>query len=142
MKRAATALTATAAIALLGGCGDDDPAPVATQPQTQPATATAPAQAGVEVELDAVEEGGLSFSEESLQVAAGQVTLAMGNPQSNKQPHAIGIEGGNGESRAGESVQPGGRSTVTVTLVPGDYTFFCPVGNHRQAGMEGVLVVE
>ncbi len=35
----------------------------------------------------------------------------------------------------------GGSKSVTVTLKPGKYTFYCTVPGHRQAGMEGTLNV-
>jgi uncharacterized cupredoxin-like copper-binding protein len=38
-------------------------------------------------------------------------------------------------------VAKGGKSTVTVDLKPGKYTFYCPVPGHRQAGMQGTLTV-
>jgi uncharacterized cupredoxin-like copper-binding protein len=36
----------------------------------------------------------------------------------------------------------GGKSTATVTVKPGTYTFFCPVDGHRAAGMTGTLTVK
>jgi uncharacterized cupredoxin-like copper-binding protein len=35
----------------------------------------------------------------------------------------------------------GGSKTVTVTLKPGTYSFYCSVPGHKQAGMEGTLTV-
>ena len=35
----------------------------------------------------------------------------------------------------------GGSKTLTLTLKPGKYTFYCTVPGHRQAGMEGTLNV-
>lgn len=138
----------------LAACGDDDEPAAGTPPATTQAAAPgqpdAPEQPeapgapeAVEVEIEAVEEDGrLSFSEESLQVAAGTVTLTMRNPDGNEQAHGVAIMGGNGQQRDGATVKPGGSSSVTVQLQPGDYTFLCPVGVHRSKGMEGVLVVE
>ena len=36
----------------------------------------------------------------------------------------------------------GGTKAVTLNLKPGKYTFYCSVPGHRQAGMEGTLVVK
>ena len=51
-------------------------------------------------------------------------------------PHDIAIKGG-GVSKIGKIVYNGGVSTVTVTLKPGSYTFYCSVDGHAAAGMRG-----
>jgi len=43
--------------------------------------------------------------------------------------------------KSGQTVQPGGASTVTADLKPGTYTFYCPVPGHEAAGMKGTLTV-
>ena len=45
-------------------------------------------------------------------------------------------------NKSGSTVQMGGKSTVTVALKPGKYTFYCPVDGHRAAGMQGTLTVK
>jgi uncharacterized cupredoxin-like copper-binding protein len=41
----------------------------------------------------------------------------------------------------GEVVERGGQSTVSLDLDTGTYEFYCSVGSHREAGMEGTLTV-
>jgi uncharacterized cupredoxin-like copper-binding protein len=62
----------------------------------------------------------------------------MDNPSS--LPHAVEIEG-NGVEVAGDTVEKGGVSKASADLKPGDYEFYCPVGGHKDAGMEGTLTV-
>lgn len=41
------------------------------------------------------------------------------------------------------TIAPGETDTITfnVDLPPGEYTFWCTIGNHRESGMEGTFVV-
>lgn len=110
--------------ALFGGCGGDDGAPAVG--------------AGVTLRADAVTSGALRFDREMLEAEAGPVTIVMANPSS--VPHAIGVKR-DGLDEQGEEVGRGERSTVSVELAPGSYTFYCPVGSHEQAGMRGTLEV-
>ena len=55
-------------------------------------------------------------------------------------PHAVEVEG-NGVEEESETVT-GGETELSVDLEPGTYTYYCPVGKHRQEGMEGTLTVE
>jgi len=137
-----------AAGALLAGCGDDssddDAAPAAAQTTaTEASTGASDAGAGAAagLTLAATEEGGLGFDKKTLSAKAGTVTITMDNPSGDQMPHAIAIDG-NGVDEDGEVVQPGGTSTVSADLKPGTYTFYCPVGQHRQNGMEGTLTVQ
>ena len=47
-----------------------------------------------------------------------------------------------GVDQDGQTVGQGGTSTVTVTLKPGRYEFYCPVDGHKDAGMKGTLTVK
>ena len=55
-------------------------------------------------------------------------------------PHAVAVEG-NGVDKDGQTVT-NGKTSLTVDLKPGKYTFYCPVPGHRQAGMQGTLTVQ
>jgi plastocyanin len=82
--------------------------------------------------------GGLKFDKSSLTAPAGKVTIVMDNP--SDLPHAVEIEG-NGVEVAGETVMKGDVSRASAELEAGEYEFYCPVGNHQDAGMTGTLTV-
>ena len=90
---------------------------------------------GASVALASPQDGSLKFDKTELTAQAGEVTIDYDNPSST--PHAVEIEG-EGKS---ETIT-GGKTSVTADLEAGEYTFFCPVGNHRDGGMEGTLTVE
>ena len=55
--------------------------------------------------------------------------------------HGVEIEG-NGVEEETETIGPGETATMTVELdQDGTYELYCPVGNHKDQGMEGTLVV-
>ena len=112
--------------------------PAATTPAaTTPAAAPA-AGSGQTVTLAADSSGQLKFDTTTLKAKAGSVTIDLSNPSST--PHAIALEG-NGINKDGKTVSTGGHSTVTATLKPGTYSFYCPVPGHEAAGMKGTLTV-
>jgi plastocyanin len=137
MRRTITALVLAAA--LVGGCGgDDEEEPAATPEATQaPADDDGGGGGAGEVAVASPEDGSLSFDPTELSAPAGEVTFTYDNP--SQVPHAFEIEGVDGS--ATDTVTQS-EATVTVRLEAGEYTFFCPVGSHRQAGMEGTLTVE
>ena len=55
-------------------------------------------------------------------------------------PHALEIEGRGIEEETDE-IDGGETTELTVDLEPGEYELYCPVGDHREQGMEGTLVV-
>ncbi len=91
------------------------------------------------VEIDADPTGQLKFLASSASATPGKVVLRMKNASST--PHDIAITGG-GVSQVGQVVTGGGVSTVSASLKPGQYTFYCSVPGHRAAGMVGTLTVK
>jgi plastocyanin len=73
-------------------------------------------------------------------VPTGQVTFTVTNGGSI--PHALEVKG-NGTEKATPLIQPGASATLTLTLKPGTYEVYCPVGenSHKKLGMETHLKV-
>ena len=73
-------------------------------------------------------------------IAAGPVTFTITNAGSI--PHAFEVEG-EGIEQETELIQPSSTATLTLTLKPGTYEVYCPVGedSHKKLGMETHLKV-
>jgi plastocyanin len=150
MRRIAVLLAAIAAFAVAGCGGDDEPAATpapteaATEAPTEAATeapteaATEAAAGGSELKIAADPGGAKAFTETALTADAGKVTVEFANE--SQLPHAVEIEG-NGVEETTETVTGADAPPLTVDLKPGEYTYYCPVGDHRAEGMEGKLTV-
>jgi plastocyanin len=82
-----------------------------------------------------------AFNPSTMVVPAGRDSFTMQN--AGEFPHNIHIEG-NGISvdvKADGPVAGGDSFTGAVTLTPGTYDVWCPVGQHRERGMVGTLTV-
>lgn len=128
------AFVALALIAAGCGGGDDDGDEEAAPP---PPAATGDA-GGTTLENPADPGGDLAFQKDELTAPAGLITLVMENPASVE--HNIAVKG-DGIDEKGPVVGEGGTSEISVTLEPGEYTFYCSVPGHEAAGMEGTLTV-
>jgi plastocyanin len=132
--RALALLLAVSAVALGAaacGGGDDE----TTEPTP---AATDGGGGGATLDLAADPGGELSFDQTELTASAGEVTINLTNDASI--PHNVAVEGG-GVDEVSDTVT-GDSTSLTVTLEPGDYTFYCAVPGHREGGMEGTLKVE
>jgi mono/diheme cytochrome c family protein len=94
---------------------------------------------GGTLDIPADPSGQTLYRFKNAEAPAGPLTINSVNE--SQVPHDIALEGG-GVNEKGETVQDGGTSTIEVDLRPGEYTFFCTVDGHRQAGMEGTLTVK
>jgi plastocyanin len=70
--------------------------------------------------------------------AAGTTTIRVVN--NGELPHALEVDG-EGIEEETEEIAPGESAELTVELEQGEYELYCPIGNHRDQGMEGTLVV-
>jgi plastocyanin len=125
------------------------PAPATTTPtSTSPPVATtgapsapsAPTKGGVgsTLKLAANPGGLLSFEPKQLSAKAGSVTIEFTN--TSPVEHNVTVAQG-ATVLASTPTFTGASRTLTLTLKPGSYVFYCTVPGHRQAGMEGTLKV-
>jgi uncharacterized cupredoxin-like copper-binding protein len=130
------ATLATVLLLALAGCGGDDESSdsgggAATSTPASGSGGGGGGGGGETIALSAPEDGSLEFDK--------TVTIDFDN-LSASVPHAVEIEG-NGVEEVSETVT-GAKTSVTADLEPGEYEFYCPVGDHAAAGMEGTLTVE
>ena len=146
MRRTIAVLLATGLL-VAAGCGDDDeeessgegPAAPTMTTEAQPETGAGGEAAGGGGGATAVSLTEFAIDPANPRVEAGQVTFSVTNDGS--APHALEIEG-NGVEEETEVLEGGGSAELTVDLEPGEYEWYCPVGNHAAQGMEGTLTVE
>jgi plastocyanin len=83
---------------------------------------------------------GLAFASDTATAKAGKVTVNFTNPQ--PLTHDVAIEDSSGKTIGKTELIAEGSDSAVVNLKPGEYTFYCSVPGHREAGMEGTLTVK
>ncbi|AJC52871.1 cupredoxin domain-containing protein [Streptomyces sp. 769] len=73
------------------------------------------------------------------QAAAGTVTFVVDN--AGAVAHALTVAGPGVSDAHTSTVPPGGQARLTVTLKAGSYELWCPIGKHRELGMDTHLQV-
>ena len=127
-----------------GGSTSDDaaassaaPSPSSSAAETSaPAGTAAQTQAGGTIEVTSED---FSFAVPSEELAAGEYTIELTNGGSAS--HDLVVERDGEDVAATQVIGPDDSSSVTVQLEPGEYVFYCSVGNHRSMGMEVTVTV-
>lgn len=148
MKKVAFAfalLLAAFALAACGGGDDDTTAGETTTESESSGGGSTEAEGGsaggaAVVDFEADPGGALAYTSEKATAKAGKVTINFTNPTA--LGHDVDIEDSSGKAIAETEVITEGSDSTTANLEPGEYTFFCSVPGHREAGMEGTLTVE
>ncbi len=147
-------LALAAGIVALAGCGSSKETsssastPAASTPATTSAstptspttTTTSPAPASGALSLAANPEGQLKYNTSTLTANAGKVSIDFTNM--SPLEHNVTIESASHAVVGATPTFKGESKTLSVTLKPGTYKFYCSVPGHRMAGMEGTLVVK
>ncbi|TQN42002.1 plastocyanin [Blastococcus colisei] len=146
-------LVAGLALVALTACGEDEPDGVGEEPAagSTSAAATASASAATSVpasastaaepapaesESESVTVTAVDFElqvdEDSFSAGSYEVTLV----NEGGSTHDLVIERDGEVVAAADGIDPGQSTTVTVTLEPGEYVFYCSIADHRAMGME------
>jgi plastocyanin len=149
------ALLATIAVLALAGCGgskgsssSESTSTPATSSQTSSSSTPSETESGAASEqsgssslkLAANPEGQLKYEPTTLTAKAGKVSIDFEN--ASPVGHNVTIASSSGAVVGETPTFQGGSKTLSLNLKPGTYKFYCSVPGHRQAGMEGTLVVK
>jgi|SRR5215203_756781 len=151
MKKLAPLFALLLAALALAACGSSDDSTTEAAPETTPSGQSGSNEKEKEAEggsqgsaaafdVEADPSGSLAFTTDEATAKAGKATVNFTN--SSPVPHDVRIEDSGGEDIGGTEVISEGSESATVDLKAGEYTFYCSVPGHRQAGMEGTLTVK
>ncbi len=93
---------------------------------------------GGEVAATWVAGTALAYEEAPTTLPAGDIVIAL--ELTGGLPHNVTFEGVNGDDPVVEGTEAG-TTTGEVALEAGDYTYYCSIVGHREAGMEGTVTV-
>lgn len=149
MKKFAVLLALVLSAFAIVACGDSDSDTTGgTTPATTTEEKTEEAGGGGneggggsnEFHVEADPDGGLAYTTDEATSKAGKVEVHLTNESA--VPHDVAIEDEGGKEVGKTEVIAEDEDSTTVNLKPGEYTFYCSVPGHREAGMEGTLTVE
>jgi plastocyanin len=113
----------------------------ATTTSDESSSATSAEPGAGSAKLAADPSGELRYTTKpSLTSKAGRVTIDFTN--NSPIPHNLTVATSQGNVLGATPTFRGGSRGLTLNLKPGTYTFYCSVPGHRQAGMQGTLVVK
>jgi plastocyanin len=147
MKKVAVAFALILAAFALAACGSSSDDSSSTSAETT-TTETSEAKgneaeggsAGSAATLDIEAGEALDYTSKTATAKAGKVTVNFTNPQA--LTHDVAIEDSSGKTIGKTELIAEGSDSTVVDLKPGEYTFYCTVPGHREAGMEGTLTVK
>jgi uncharacterized cupredoxin-like copper-binding protein len=135
-------LLAVVMAALFGvvGCGGDDNKDSGANTTATETTGTG-AQGGAAAETLDVSLTDFKIDPANPKISKpGEVELRVKNDGGTV--HSLEVEGPSGESVLASNLNPGQRGALRVDLSkPGKYEWYCPIGEHRDFGMEGEVTV-
>jgi plastocyanin len=115
-------------------------ATTATTTTAAPATEAPPAaEAGATLKL-AADLSAIAYDTKQLSGEAGKVTIEFDNP--SPITHDVCIDSPSGQEIGCSQTISEDSTSLSESLKPGKYTFFCSVDGHEAAGMKGTLTID
>jgi plastocyanin len=143
VRRRGAALVLAVAAGLLSACGGGNTgsSSAASSSTSSSAAADTSTGAGESSGSGSAAAQALTVTEQNFKIQLASSTLAAGDytitiDNQDQATHDLRIEKDGQTIAASDVIQPGGSGTLTVTLEPGSYVFYCGVGAHRANGME------
>ena len=151
MKKLAALLALALASVALAACGGSSDNSSSSNESSGEASGGAAAESGENsggessgggstLDVEADPNGELAYTATEATAKAGKVTVDFNNPQG--LTHDVAIENEKGETVGQTELVADEETSTTVNLKPGTYHYYCTVPGHREAGMEGTLVVK
>ncbi|MFL6096793.1 MAG: plastocyanin/azurin family copper-binding protein [Blastococcus sp.] len=126
-----------------GGSGSGSDSAAGSTSQTaassSPETSASGSSTNGSAEAITATEQDFSISLDEDNLKAGSYTITVVNKGSSS--HDLAVEEHGTTKATSDMVGPGKKTTLTVDLDAGEYTFYCSVDNHRAMGMEKTVKV-
>jgi len=135
VRRVAAAGGLALVLGLLTACGGSSDAASPSSSTSSSSSASSVGQA----QTLTVTEVGFDIEPESSDLPAGDYTITVKNE--GDATHDLVVERDGKDIAKSDTLGPGDSATFTVTLQPGQYVFYCSIGNHRAMGMETDVTV-
>jgi uncharacterized cupredoxin-like copper-binding protein len=130
-----------AAIALVACGSSSNNSTSATSTSSGAAAGGGGGGGGQTLKLSADPIGALKYNTKSLAAnKPGNVTIDLNNPAALS--HDVAVDDSSGRQLGVAPLVAQGKTSLSLNLKPGKYTFYCTVPGHRKAGMKGTLTVK
>ena len=122
-----------------GAAPESSVSPPASPEPSGPATSGSASPPAAESQTITATETDFAIALDEDSLAAGSYTIEVVND--GGASHDLVVERDGADVMGTETIAPGGTASLTVDLEPGEYVFYCSVGNHRGMGMEVTVTV-
>jgi plastocyanin len=146
LRRRSAALLFAASLAALSACGNSDDGAGASSGTSSSAASSSAAEDSGSSSAPAADSQSITATEADFSITLDSTDLKAGDYEiqivnDGGATHDLVVEKDGQDVAKSDTIGPGSTGSVTVSLEPGEYVFFCSIGNHRAMGMEVKVTV-